>query len=236
MRIAECGLQNKRRKIRNPKSEIRNGKGFTLIEVLLAMAILAVVITVVYGSFSTASRNIEQAEESRNDTDVARALLSRLSDDLANAYVNTPLAKTTVFYGKMEETESGSEKFRHDSISLTTLTNWRRPDTKEMELWEVGYFFKEKPEGQGYALYRREKRVLDKDIPVLEGGDEYEMTDRVESLQLRYYNVMNKQWGDDWDTRKSPALPKAVEITLALDTGKVYVTQVDIVNVVQAGH
>ena len=214
-----------------PYSERRtpHSQGFTLIEVLLAMAILAVIIAVVYGSFSTAGKNIEQAEESRDETDLARTLISRLSDDIANAYVNTAMnsqAKITVFYGKKEEVESGSEKVRHDSISLTTLTNFPRPDTKEMDLWEVGYFFKEKPEGQGYALYRREKRTLNKDMPALEGGDEYEITDKVRSLQLRYTND-EKNWVDEW---KQSTLPKAVEITLVLNSGKAYVTQVDVVS------
>ncbi len=211
----------------HPASRTPHSTGFTLIEVLLAMAILVVIMSVVYGSFSTAGRNVEQAETSRDETDLARTLISRLSDDIANAYVNAAMnsqAKITVFYGTKEEVESGSEKVRRDSISLTTLTNFPRPDTQEMDLWEVGYFFKEKPEGQGYAFYRREKRILNKDVPALEGGDEYEITDRVRSLQLRYTND-EKNWVDEW---KQDNLPKAVEITLVLNSGKAYVTQVDV--------
>ena len=221
-----------------PQSAIKNpqGKGFTLIEVLLAMAILAVIMAVVYGSFSTAGRNVEQAEAGRDETDLARTLLSKLTDDLTNAYFNQSMTATsttnqsvklTIFYGKKEEVEEGDEKARHDSLALTTLTNFPRPDSKETELLEVGYFFREKPDGSGYTFYRREKRELSADVPPLEGGVEYEITDRVEGLQLRYYNNV-KQWVDEWDTSTLGALPKAVEITLTLDTGKVYVTQVDV--------
>lgn len=213
----------------------RESPGFTLLEVLLAMAILAIIMTVIYTSFSTSGRNVEQAETLRDETDIARALITRLSTDIANAYVkpvnmsNVP----TVFYGKKEETSNSGENrssvnIRHDSISLTTLTNWPKPDSKEMELWEVGYFFKEKPEGNGYALYRREKRELSKDVPALEGGEEYEITDRVESLQFRY-SKDGKTWTDDgWENKQVP--PKAVEIVLILDSGKVYATKVDVGN------
>jgi len=99
-----------------------------------------------------------------------------------------------------------------------------------MELWEVGYFFKEKPDGQGYALFRREKRELSKDVPFLEGGVEYEITDRVESLQLTYSD-QGSTWTDNgWDSQSMGRLPKMVEIALALDTGRVYTTRVEIGN------
>jgi general secretion pathway protein J len=220
--------------------------GFTLIEVLLAMAILVVLMSVVYGSFSTAGRNVEQAEAARDETDLARTLLAKLTDDLANAYDNPTMialnqntnapVNLTIFYGKKEEAGEGADKVRRDSLSLTTLSNWRKPDSKETELMEVGYFFREKPDGSGHTLYRREKRELSADEPPLEGGDEYEITDHVEGLQLRYYNGTTSTWVDEWDTRKVVVppgssisrLPKTVELTLTLDTGKVYITQADV--------
>ncbi len=236
MRIADCGLQNKRTKIRNPKSEIRNRKGFTLIEVLLAMAILVVIMSVVYGSFSTAGRNVEQAEASRDETDLARTLLAKITDDLVNAYYNPNMNRVnpntnanvnlTILYGKKAEAGEGEDKVRRDSLSLTTLTNERKPDSKETELLEVGYFFKEKPDGSGHSLFRREKREPSADVPPLEGGVEYELTDRVEGLQFRYYT--GTKWVDEWDTRTLGGLPKAVELALTFDTGKVYVTQADV--------
>jgi prepilin-type N-terminal cleavage/methylation domain-containing protein len=216
-------------------------KGFTLLEVLLAMAILSVIMTVVYASFSTAGKNIEQAEALRDENDLSRTLMARLSDDIANAYISPSMNMTsqailTIFYGKMEVVEGGSgagnEKIRHDSISLTTLTHWRKLGSRETELWEVGYFFKEKPDGKGFALFRKEKRELNKEVPALEGGDEYELTDRVESLQFRYKqgNQTGSPWVDAWNTKGANlnSLPSLVEIALTLDTGKVYVTQVAI--------
>jgi general secretion pathway protein J len=238
MRNAEWKTEKSRYRCVIPNSEfhIPNSNGFTLIEVLLSMAILVVLMSVVYGSFSTAGRNVEQAEAARDETDLARTLLAKLSDDLTNAYFNTKMnavnpntnlnINLTILYGKKEESGQGEEKVRRDSLSLTTLTNWRKPDSKETELLEVGYFFKEKPDGSGYSLYRREKRELSADVPPLEGGVEYEITDRIEGLQLRYYN--GTTWVDEWDTRTLGFLPKTVELALTFDTGKVYITQADV--------
>lgn len=214
-----------------------HSQGFTLLEVLLAMAILAVIMTVIYTSFSTAGRNVEQAETLRDETDLARTLIARLSTDIANAYINPSMnspALLTIFYGKKDEAAggvgAGNEKIRHDSISLTTLSNWRKPDSNEMELWEVGYFFKQNADGKGYTLFRREKRELSKDVPALDGGVEYEITDRVESLQLTYSDDGLKWTDNGWDSRSLNKPPKAVEIALTLNTGKVYTTRVDVGN------
>jgi hypothetical protein len=111
---------------------------------------------------------------------------------------------------------------------MTTLTNWRKPDSKETDLWELGYHFEETADGTGRMLMRREKRELSKDVPLLEGGVDYEISDRVEEFQLRYYN--GSRWSDEWDTRKQFGLPKAVELSLVFADGKQYITVVDVRN------
>lgn len=209
----------------NAQCAIQKRNAFTLIEVLLAISILAFVVSIVYASFSTTSNNVKQAEAIRDNTDLARTLLVKISDDIANAYVLPSRINfvPTIFYGKKEEARNNSDIIRRDSLSLTTLTNWRRLHSKEMDLWEVSYFFKEKGDRTGYVLMRRDKRELSKDAPVLEGGIEYEITDKVTSLQFRYLDSTNS-WHDEWDSRsKSDAsLPKMVEVGLSLETGETY--------------
>lgn len=209
--------------MQNEKNKIRNRSGFTLIEVLLAMAILAGIVTVIYASFSTASQSVQRAEVVRDGTDLARTLIARLSQDIENAYCGPLTNGSTVFYGKKEEVELNGIKLRHDSLALTTLTNWRRPNSKETEVLETGYFFREKSDGSGYSLMRREKRELSKDAPPLEGGVEYELTDQVDQLQLRYLN--SSTWTDETGSVSSCPQPRAVEITLVLRSGKQYMTE-----------
>jgi len=216
--------------MKSTRTKTQNCRGFTLIEVLLAMAILSVIMTVIYASFATAGKNVEQAEAIRDETDIARGLLVRLSSDIANAYIGRSTA-TTFFYGKKEEfpdENAGDTKIRRDSIAMTTLTNYPR-SSKETELWEVGYFFKEQPDRKGFALFRREKRELSKVFPPLDGGTEYEITDRVESLQFRYTSD-GTTWTDNGWPLSSSSQPKGVEIILILDNGKVYTTKVNVGN------
>ena len=208
----------------------RRSPGFTLLEVLLAMAILSLIMTVIYVSFTTTSNSVQQAEAIRDENDIARTLVARLSTDTANAYVKSGV-NTTFFKSKKDESQgepgNGIDKIRHDDINLTTLTNYPRSN-KETELWEIGYFFKQKADGKGYALFRREKRELSKDVPPLEGGDEYELTDQVESMQFRFMDNAGIWTDNGWD--KGAVLPKAIEIVIVLKTGKIYMTRVDVGN------
>ena len=73
---------------------------------------------------------------------------------------------------------------------------------------------------------RREKRELSKDVPALEGGTEYEITDKVVSLQLRYSSD-GTTWYDDWDS-KAKSYPKLVEIGLRLKGDATYTMRVDV--------
>jgi type II secretion system protein J len=209
--------------------------GFTLLEVMIAVAIMAGIISVIYSSFFTASRNVEQAEAVRDSSDMARTLVTKIADDISNAYyrqgMNTSAnAVITNLNGKKEQADSTDEKSRLDNITLTTLTNWRRPNSKETELWEVGYFFRQKPNGPGFVMMRREKRELSKDVPVGEGGIEYEITDRVKFFQLRY-NAGGDTWYDEWNSVSKNMLPQFVEITLVLDSGMTYSTYIEVKNI-----
>ncbi|MDH4163726.1 MAG: prepilin-type N-terminal cleavage/methylation domain-containing protein [Nitrospirota bacterium] len=233
---AECGVRSAEYKIHDTlrctlTSHVAlrtpHSKGFTLIEVLLALAIFAGVATVLYSVFATTGSTVAQAEQVRDGTDAARTLMSRIATDVANAFYYAKTIEPTFFYGRKVEEDGGADrKIRLDSLFLTTLTNWRRPDTREMELWELGYYFKDRPDGKGRALVRREKRELSADVPPLEGGVEYEITDQIASLRFRYFN--GSAWIDEWDSKNQNALPKAVEIVLVMAAGGVYATSVEI--------
>ena len=59
-----------------------NPKGFTLLEVLIAMSIFAVVLSMLYTVYTGTFRNIEETESQADLYQMARIVLERMTEDL----------------------------------------------------------------------------------------------------------------------------------------------------------
>jgi len=64
--------------IRNPKSAIRNQRGFTLLEVLIATAIIGIAVSALMGGFSGSLRNLARAGDYERAVLLARSQINRL--------------------------------------------------------------------------------------------------------------------------------------------------------------
>ncbi|MBN1908008.1 MAG: type II secretion system protein [Deltaproteobacteria bacterium] len=68
-----------------------NGQyGFTLLEIVVAIAIFAVIISLIYPAYTGTYRNIEIAETQSEIYEMARTALIRIVEDLESTYVPAP--------------------------------------------------------------------------------------------------------------------------------------------------
>jgi len=179
-------------------------KGFTLVEILIAISILAILMTSVYGIFSSISLVRERLDSDSADFHRARVLFDRMGRELRGAYFQQR-DRHLVFSGKT--TDDGS-------IELELTTTAVSPLSKTgAGLARVHYLLGEDQEGQdqGQVLQRSE-------YPVYEAADEeaagmMRLIPGVEAMAIRYY--ANGQWKTAWDARES-GLPEMVEIELQL--------------------
>ena len=194
----------------------RRGAGFSLVEVLVAMAITAVVGGLVFGTYSSLDRANETVRVQGDRYASSRVALTRLARELSMAYVSDHFdpsqhrERPTLFVG------------REDTLLFTTLAHERLwLDARESNQAVVEYRLDDDPSDRDrQALFRREKARIDAEAD--RGGREDLVADGVSALRFRYWDPQRKEWMREWSTRsvdRANALPTRVRIELETELG-----------------
>ncbi|MCD6570761.1 MAG: type II secretion system protein [Deltaproteobacteria bacterium] len=186
--------------------------GFTLMEILLAIAITAVVITIVNTTFFRSHAAIESVNAERAVYQVARIAMNRMIKDISCAYIpSVEIHEDRIsMYGFVGENDE-YDGIDNDSISLTSAANIGLGSVFG-GMCEIGYYLKEMEDKDGlFYLMRREDCRPDNDIT--DGGNIMEVAEGLTGLNIVYIDSRSKEW-DRWDLYEKLYLPKQVKITL----------------------
>jgi prepilin-type N-terminal cleavage/methylation domain-containing protein len=176
--------------------------GFTLLEVLLAVTILGIVLSMVY-MILISTLQARDIIQSKSEVDrVANRIISIISSDLQSTYLYQ-LEDKSSFIGK--KTGSGAEiHFVTNKDSLIYGSNTRS------DLSEISYFLSRNPEERGsFYLVRREDFFVDNAL--IKGGQGIRLFDRIRNFTIRFHSSGSPP-RMDWDNKKQKKLPSAVEI------------------------
>lgn len=205
-------------------------RGFTLIEVMIAAAILAAMGGLTYGSFRQAyaqKREIEAAQE--RDAQV-RAALDRLAYEISHAFLSEHYDRKR--YRERPTFFKGEDRGRQDVLAFTTLAHDRLEwDSKVGDQAAVRYWVERDPDDRTYeSLFRRVNPILDEEAD--RRGSTLVLCEGVRSFEVDYWDVRKMEWVDEWDASRpehNGVLPERVRIvlTIADEHGKdrKYVTQ-----------
>lgn len=194
-------------------------KGFTLIEVVAALTLLAILISMVYGSVSHATRvRIKMTSAVRNFEEI-QGLFDRMRQDLQGAYSEVRQKKEgsgyphTVFLIESQEMDGMSA----DLLSFSTLSNQvfylEGEDHNGFAHSEISYDYEQADDEDGLKIYRRQDATMDQEP--LEGGRRFLLARQIRGASFRAFDASDKTWVESWDSRdKEGRLPLAVEVTL----------------------
>jgi general secretion pathway protein J len=191
----------------------------TLIEVLVAITILAIVATVVFGGFSQTMRNKQRIEQQADRSHVIRVALERMVAELSMAYVSIQVNPNPALQ-TMNTCFIGGRSGRAHRIDFTSFSHRRLyRDAHESDQNELSYFVTDHPDDhERRVLARREQNRIDEDPQ--SGGTTQVLVDDVLDFQLEYFDAVNSVWTDSWDTREVThqpnRLPMQVKIILTV--------------------
>lgn len=194
-------------------------RGFTLVELLIAVGITATIGLMTLGAFQQVDRAKVITREQGDRYAAARSALSRLSREVSMAFLSENYDhkryrdRPTLFVG------------REDELLFTTMAHQRLyRDVKESDQAVVEYVVESDPDQAGEeALFRRSKPRID-DEPD-RGGRKDLVADHVASFRISYWDRTRKEWAREWTTRsveRAGELPTRVrfELEIALADGR----------------
>jgi general secretion pathway protein J len=214
---------------------MRPARGFTLLEVVFAVGVTAMMGVLIAAAFQSGFRAKELVEQEADRYRALRTGTDRMVREIAAAFVSDHY--DTRRYRDQNDRPTNFIGAR-DRLLFTSMAHQRLyADAKESDQMVVEYFTKSVPGPGGQQqtnLVRREDSILDERMD--RGGTEDVLVEKIKRIDFAYWDSDKKDWVDEWDTRrleKKSILPVRVRITIsALDeNGREarYVTQARIV-------
>ncbi len=176
-------------------------RGFTLVELLVSVAVGAMLITALYATFFSVFTAGTTANGGLGKRIEAGRVLDRFSRDINSAYFN-PKNPASRFLGEL----LGPGPI----LTLLTFTHpLRTGSMPASDLMGVHYFAEDGPDGL----------TLFKEIwnPYINDRFKVNLIDGVEAFEISYFD--GKVWSKGWDSALEGALPKAVKLAVRLKGG-----------------
>ncbi len=192
-------------------------QGFTLLEILMAIAIFAVVIALAYSSYNATFHIIHGAGVQAEIYSKARVAMERIQEDLESFYPGEQM----IFKGTTESIK----EYRADNLRFTSTANMRlHPRQAFAGHVIIHYQVQEDPETGTLQLFRSQQPAL----AGAAGKEENEdsgllLCDNLQEVAFDYRNKEGEDmenWGDEGETMDTSSLPKLISITLRFADGQ----------------
>lgn len=195
--------------------------GFTLFEVLMTLAILAVVFSLLYMTFHQSMAVLTHTEDRAEVIQKGRLILERMSGELKGGFIPAEENRSKTFcYGLVGQSRKEGDGFM-DRLDFTTVVNPQASyPASGGEILKVSYFLDHEPGGKGLTLFRCQDDAIDGDL--LRSGPPLAVCDRVRSLSLLFFDRRGGR-EKEWNSLEGPhrnELPSRVEIQLKLEDSR----------------
>jgi len=181
---------------------MKSESGFTLIEILVAVTITSLLLTTIYGVFTTASEAKQEVEKQAAATHLGRVVFARIGRELLGLSLNESKGQAVLAGGRNDRDEpflemlSNEEQGRRAGLSLIRYRLVKgEPNDEESGLWR-----------ESSAAYQATEEIAGS-----------RLSGEITDFALRFHD--GGTWREEWDSARD-GIPKLVEVSLRLRLGE----------------
>jgi len=194
-------------------------KGFTLLEILIAIFIFAILAVTIYGSYNSFFTSAQAIDKSSFDYEMAQNCLNRIVVDLQSIYLTLP----PVYYNPDFDDppdpcritgymlSSGDNEFAR--LRFTSLAHIFFGKNRQTGIAEIVYYVNQASDNN-YVLQRSD--TLYPYQPFVEKRSDPVLCERIQSFIIKFYDNDGAEY-DYWDSDSDDfkyTTPKAISIKL----------------------
>jgi general secretion pathway protein J len=205
------------------KSRRLQSPGFTMIELLIAVAILAAICMLLFGAFSGLRSSKEGIGRLGDRYHEGREALRRISRELSSAYISQhrPMDLSLAVMRTAFIATRGTPADRLDFTSFANQRLDRNSHTSDQ--CELSYYGSPDPKNNGVTdLVRRVSTRVDQKPE--KGGRLDVLATDIDLFRLKYLDPKTGMWTETWDSTDTIThpnqLPVYVHVLLVLNGGK----------------
>lgn len=196
--------------------------GFTLIEMLLAMAIVVSIVSMVYGSYFATAKSADAYKTMMTASESAGGLLQQMTRQIRCSYARgddyspTPaeplLPKTQGILEKpVNYFKGGSDLPNGEILHFVTTAPFSGLDGCRDGLFDVLYKF----DKAARTLLVSQRRFVETPADLAPSREFSPVIEGIEDIRLQFFNGV--EWANQWDFTQTKKLPRAVRITIACE-------------------
>jgi prepilin-type N-terminal cleavage/methylation domain-containing protein len=179
---------------------MNNKKGFTLLEILIAIALFAALTAMLYPAYIGTFRNMEITESYGTIYRMARIVMERVSEDLESACIPgtndnsySDIALAQIFSGK----DSSIDGRNADDLEFISERHISFNGDQTTGRGLIKYYLKQVEDEKGFTLYRSDDLELGKKSEDKTGG--FMLCKDLNSINFSYQDE-NGDTYDNWDS------------------------------------
>lgn len=197
----------------------RFAKGFTLVEILVAVAIIATIVSMVYGSYFATAKSTEAYKAKMTVSSQARKVLMQMARQIRCSYISKEKKHSsshkTDTQSKIKLKDKTIKYFHYEpdirsgeTLHLVTTHRLYCQETQKEGLFDVIYKF-DKNNG---ILYLSQKRFIGTSEEFTDKKNYRPILENIERLELEFFD--GNQWLPEWRFEQKKELPYAVKINI----------------------